>query len=756
MSNNKTFGERYEKLGTLGEGGNAKVYSVRDTHTGTEYALKPFTRCNDKEKLERFKREIQVVNDYKDSITGILPIIDYSMGDDKEYWYVMPIATEISKAIADRDKDYKFITNGIIQLSETLTALHEKGSSHRDIKPENIYYYNDMFYIGDFGLVSLLDPDESLTKPCALGAYATMAPEMRRDPHKSDGKKADVYSLAKTLWIMLTKKLKGFDGVYDIWDEKIGLRFDSIVKDIHIVELEELLRESTDNDPDKRPTMKEFGEQLKQWLAMKPEDNYSVAVQNSEWKFINKYLFGGNSLYTPETVVWENKDKIRNVLSLVAALPALNHMICDGGLDLSKVENASENDCLYLYEDDEIEVVKPKDLIYCNFPQDTRWNYFLLELDELEPVLTAEKSEEMPYEYLVEDLPGHYVSAEDAMYGVYDYDTGEPFPDGWKSVRRCYGGKFLICLKFGPYNNISNTYDGRHSQCTSQEFRKYITELIELCEKGKHLGIDEKIVLNSDFVSKNPFSKIDYDEKEKNDKRKIEEIDSIENYIRDNLSTWCFSELLSSTQDDTPHSSEFTIVYDRDHFMYDSSYGKIPKQILCKDGYFRTEPSSDDVFHCYSLDAVFEISDTIKEKIKSICNDNGFQTDLFLYINIEQKYLDISPSYLFTKDDIENLMGNADDRNDNILVINCDGHAEIIQNRFKSNYYPVRHETWDPRNKYVGKFSSLSTLEDDYISSLQGWLYFLVNHKNIKMDHVHEEKDIDNLISEIQKYYTDQ
>lgn len=111
---------------------------------------------------------------------------------------------------------------------------------------------------------------------------------------------------------------------------------------------------------------------------------------------------------------------------------------------------------------------------------------------------------------------------------------------------------------------------------------------------------------------------------------------------------------------------------------------------------------------------------------------------------------------MFSKEEIEKLMRNADDRNNNILVINCDGHAEIIQNRVKSNYYPVRHETWDPRNKYVGKFSSLSTLEDDYISSLQGWLYFLVNHKNIKMDHVHEEKDIDNLISEIQKYYTNQ
>jgi len=38
-----------------------------------------------------------------------------------------------------------------------------------------------------------------------------MDPEMRRNPDKADGKCADVYSLAKTLWILLTKETKGFE-----------------------------------------------------------------------------------------------------------------------------------------------------------------------------------------------------------------------------------------------------------------------------------------------------------------------------------------------------------------------------------------------------------------------------------------------------------------------------------------------------------------------------------------------------------------
>lgn len=51
------------------------------------------------------------------------------------------------------------------------------------------------------------------------------------------------------------------------------------------------------------------------------------------------------------------------------------------------------------------------------------------------------------YEYLVEDYPGHYVSAQYAQYGVYDYDTGTPLPNGYKIVYRYTKGKFLIVMK---------------------------------------------------------------------------------------------------------------------------------------------------------------------------------------------------------------------------------------------------------------------------------------------------------------------
>lgn len=88
---------------------------------------------------------------------------------------------------------------------------------------------------------------------------------------------------------------------------------------------------------------------------------------------------------------------------------------------------------------------------------------------------------------------------------MYDYDTGNPLPDGWKEVRRCMGGKFLICPKYGPYNGIRATYDGRNTQCDSDLFRAYVVQLIDVCKICKQKRFDEEKVLNSLF-STNQFA----------------------------------------------------------------------------------------------------------------------------------------------------------------------------------------------------------------------------------------------------------
>lgn len=67
--------------------------------------------------------------------------------------------------------------------------------------------------------------------------------------------------------------------------------------------------------------------------------------------------------------------------------------------------------------------------------------------------------------------------------------------------------------------------------------------------------------------------------------------------------------------------------------------------------------------------------------------------------------------------------------------------------------FPVRHESWDAGNVYVGKYSKLLTLDDDYIASLQGWLLYLKSGLKQNMGYVYEDANEEELLEEIKKHY---
>src|SRR5690606_27967255 len=68
--------------------------------------------------------------------------------------------------------------------------------------------------IADFGLVHYPEKKNLTPRHENIGPKWTMAPEMRRTAASSDGLKADIYSIAKTLWILISEETKGFDGQF--------------------------------------------------------------------------------------------------------------------------------------------------------------------------------------------------------------------------------------------------------------------------------------------------------------------------------------------------------------------------------------------------------------------------------------------------------------------------------------------------------------------------------------------------------------
>ena len=196
----------------IGRGGNA---FVADCGNGCVKKILNIKKCN-REKIQRFKDEVTVMKRLNGT-KGVLPILQDHLDDGKhEYWYTMPKAELLIEHINKSDNKYQECQKAIQQLILTLSCLHEKKISHRDIKPSNLYYYDGLYCFGDFGLVDFPDKFNELTKSYKqLGAWTTIAPEMKRNPKNADGIKADVYSFAKTIWIVLTGNDKCFDGTYD-------------------------------------------------------------------------------------------------------------------------------------------------------------------------------------------------------------------------------------------------------------------------------------------------------------------------------------------------------------------------------------------------------------------------------------------------------------------------------------------------------------------------------------------------------------
>lgn len=101
-------------------------------------------------------------------------------------------------------------------------------------------------------------------------------------------------------------------------------------------------------------------------------------------------------------------------------------------------------------------------------------------------------------------------------------------------------------------------------------------------------------------------------------------------------------------------------------------------------------------------DAVVQLEETIHNKITHICEEQGFDTDCYLVDFTSELVKCGKPTHLFTFEEIEELMRNADDSFNNKLVIDEDGTAHILQNPQLGCLYPVSIETWCAGNGYVG------------------------------------------------------
>ena len=205
------YGNRWETGAQIGNGGQGTVFHCLDT-TGVvkgKLALKSPKRPK---KNNRFRQEILAVK--KLDHPNIVKIIDHSdldkFGEPGNIPYlVMPYAEggdlsgKIYKKYFANDIDKTIIA--MKDISVGLAAAHAGNIIHRDIKPGNILFTSDVkVVIGDFGICFIREEERITKDDEVVGPRHFIAPELEGGRILDVTNAADVYSLGKVAYYMIS------------------------------------------------------------------------------------------------------------------------------------------------------------------------------------------------------------------------------------------------------------------------------------------------------------------------------------------------------------------------------------------------------------------------------------------------------------------------------------------------------------------------------------------------------------------------
>lgn len=202
----KRWGERWINSGSSPkEGGQGCVFIVTDSSGSLsgQFALK---ELKNPKRQSRFQREIETLR----ALPGhpnVMPLVDASAFDtpDKPY-YVMPLG-EHSLADAVGGNVTEEVLRRLSLFTDLCVAvehLHSHGVLHRDIKPENVQMVGGILKLADFGLCLVVDLPRLTETAEAVGSRYYMAPELQAGRNLDVDVRADIYSLGKVLYFLLS------------------------------------------------------------------------------------------------------------------------------------------------------------------------------------------------------------------------------------------------------------------------------------------------------------------------------------------------------------------------------------------------------------------------------------------------------------------------------------------------------------------------------------------------------------------------
>jgi serine/threonine protein kinase len=281
-SGNLRQGARFGKwtlLEKLGQGGNGAVW-LAVSETEQRAAIKFLTsnflqssRDPDEQELrqrrtQRFQDEIDFLWSHKGD-DGILPIVDSHSPNnptqENRPWFATEVGEPVTVWIDRQAERLSSAVSVVCSVARTLSKLHGQMKFHRDIKPDNILMLNGQPTLGDFGLVDFPGKPEITDRMEILGPRFYIAPEMLIDAEDVDGGPADVYSLAKTLWVLGTGYSYPIPGEQRITEPALTLS--EYVDHPRSKTLDVLMYTATRHSPTARISMSNLHAELDAWSS---------------------------------------------------------------------------------------------------------------------------------------------------------------------------------------------------------------------------------------------------------------------------------------------------------------------------------------------------------------------------------------------------------------------------------------------------------------------------------------------------------
>jgi serine/threonine-protein kinase len=258
----RTLEGRYRILDRIARGGMSTVYSAIDERLDRLVAVKVMSAAlsADPAFSDRFTREARAAA----RLTHLNTVAVYDQGTDsgdagQHVFLVMELVSGRTLRDLLRERGRLEPAEAVSIMEPVLSALsaaHRAGLVHRDVKPENILLSDDgIVKVADFGLARAVESDPTATRTgLMMGTIAYCAPE-QLSKGRAD-QRSDVYSAGVVFFELLTGSppYRG-DTAMNIAYQHVHSRVpapSSRVKGIPS-EIDELVIDATDSDPEARP-----------------------------------------------------------------------------------------------------------------------------------------------------------------------------------------------------------------------------------------------------------------------------------------------------------------------------------------------------------------------------------------------------------------------------------------------------------------------------------------------------------------------